>query len=289
LRKANEIAESQLYNYTFVSELASVEAINGMSVSAAVELPCDQTLSAAVVCASYQYSEGYCERLGGWLRWLDRHGVPLGAVDTGIFLAIRAGVRWDTPLCSHWLTRAALREEFPDAQISDRLYEYRPHRFSCAGSAAGLDLMLHIISERHGRDFAARVGSHLIFGDRPETESLQSPLVDFISRIQHLSLRKVLRMMELSRGPKLSIPAMASAAGLSHSQLDRLFQSHVRQTPARVYQISRLRKAQAIIRSTALPIETIAYECGFASRSQFSAAFKAEFGHTPRTVRGEYG
>ncbi len=59
-------------------------------------------------------------------------------------------------------------------------------------------------------------------------------------------------------------------------------------TPARVYQIARLRKAQGMIRSLSLSIEAVAEQCGFASRSQFTAAFKAEFGMSPSAVRGTW-
>ncbi|WP_185970235.1 MULTISPECIES: helix-turn-helix domain-containing protein [unclassified Mesorhizobium] len=289
LRKANEVSGNQLYSYEFVSESASVEAINGMAVATRTDLPRDPTLAAVIVCASYQYHRAYTERLAQWLRWLDRHDVALGAADTGIFLVTRAGVHWNGPLCCHWLTRPALQEEYPEAEISNRFFEYKPKRFSCAGATAGLDLMLHMVGEHHGKGFAARVGSHLIFGtDMHRSESQQSPLADYTSRVDDRSLLRVLQMMEQSGGPKRAIPALANVVGLSHSQLNRLFKRLLGETPARIYQISRLRRAHALMKSTTLSVEIVAYECGFASRSQFTGAFKAEFGIAPSAIRGGY-
>ena len=289
LRKANEVSGEELYTYDFASECESVEAVNGMAVKARTTLPRDRTLEAVVVCASYQYDKAYNEPLAQWLRWLDLHGVALGATDTGIFPVVRAGVQWREPYCVHWLTRPALREAFPDIEISERFFEYSPGRFSCVGATAGLDLMLHIVGQHHGEGFAARVGSHLIFGgDSDRSASQQSPLADFVSRVADQSILRILQMMETSSGPKRSLSYMAAAVGLSPPQMNRQFKRHLGETPVRVYQICRLRRAHAMIKSTTLSVEIIAYECGFASRSQFSKAFKAEFGETPSDVRGGY-
>ncbi len=80
----------------------------------------------------------------------------------------------------------------------------------------------------------------------------------------------------------------AEAVGMSQSQLNRLCKRLLGETPVRIYQISRLRRAHALLKSTILSIEVIAFECGFASRSQFTSAFKTEFGKAPSTVRGGY-
>ena len=289
LRKANEVSGDDLYSYEFVSICDKVEAVNGMSVTASTVLPRDRSIAAVIVCASYHYDKAYNEKLAKWLRWLGRNGVPLGATDTGIFLIARAGVHWPEPYCAHWLTRPALQENYPDIEISKRLFEYTDKRFSCAGATAGFDMMLHIVGQHYGEGFSARVASHLIYGSDPvHSESRQSLLADYASRVTDISIQRIIQMMEQSSGPKHTIPAMAQAVGLSQSQLNRLFKRMLGDTPARVYQICRLRRAHAMIKSTTLSIEIIAYECGFASRSQFSAAFKAEFSEAPSAMRGGY-
>ncbi|MCP4387603.1 MAG: helix-turn-helix domain-containing protein [Gammaproteobacteria bacterium] len=289
LRKANEISGETLYSCHFVSEFATVEAVNGMAVSTATDLPRDSKLAAVIVCASYRYHDAYSLRLAHWLRWLDAHEVALGAADTGIFLCKRAKVRWSAPLCTHWPTRPALQEEWPNAEISDRFFEYTPHRFSSAGATSGLDMMLHLVGEHHGKGFAARVGSHLIFGGKTDrSENQLSPLADYSSRINDPSLQRILQLMEQSSRPKQQVHVFAEAVGMSQSQLNRLCKRLLGETPVRIYQISRLRRAHALLKSTILSIEVIAFECGFASRSQFTSAFKTEFSKAPSTVRGGY-
>ncbi len=289
LRKANEISGRDLYDYSFVSEREMTAAVNGMTIATSPEFPRDRDLAAVVICASYRYEEASSDQLTNWLRWLDRHGVPIGVTDTGIFLALRAGIRWDAPMCTHWLTRPALQEIAPDAKVSDRYFEYTPQRFSCAGATAGLDLMQHMIGLDHGAGFAARVGSHLIFGgDAHRSEWNQSPLADYSAAVADHKVRRVLQMMEQAAGRKDSVGQMAEAVGLSQSQLNRRFKQQFKQSPAHVYQVCRLRRAHALLKSSSLSVEVVAYECGFASRSQFTEAFKAEFGATPSATRGGY-
>jgi AraC family carnitine catabolism transcriptional activator len=289
LRKANELAEQPLYAYEFAATTEEVLAVNGMPISTRSDLPRDRSLAGAIVCASYQYQSAGAPALQNWLRWLARHGVPIGATDTGAFLVAQAGIQWEPPLCVHWLSRPAFQEAHPAVRTSDRLFEYTPARFSCVGAIAGLDLMLHILAQHHGPDFAARVGSHLVFGSRDgRSLSHQTNLAEFFSLARDPALEKVLLAMERSSGPRRTIPDLAAEAGLSQAQLTRLFKRTLSATPARVYQISRLRRAQTMIRSSALPIEAIAEECGFASRSQFTAAYKAEFGLAPSAARGSW-
>lgn len=286
LRKANEVAETVLYDYSFVSAGESAEAVNGMAVATSAELPRDRSLAAVVLCSSYQYDDAAAEPLGQWVRWLDRHGVPLGVTDTAAFLIKRARVSWPPPICTHWLTRHAFAAEFPDSPISSRFFEYTPTRFSCGGATAGLDLMLHVVAEHHGQDFSTRVGSHLFYGGaRERRDSHQSLLAEFAPRVENPVVLAVLKAMDETNGAKRPISDLAAEVKLSQSQLERLFKRFMHATPARIYQIVRLRKAHSLIRSTRLPIEIIADQCGFASRSQFSAAYKAQFGVAPGALR----
>ncbi|WP_343082367.1 GlxA family transcriptional regulator [Ostreiculturibacter nitratireducens] len=287
LRQANEISGQQLYNYHFVSNAVTCDAVNGMSVATETELPLDHKLAGVIVCASYQYDKAYNEKLGHWLRWLDRHSVQIGVTDAGIFPAARSGISWTEPMCVHWLSRPALRELYPQRTISERLYEYAPNRFSCAGATAGLDLMQHIIGLHHGDGFAARVASHLMFGGGVTRErTAQSPLADYASLTTDQQVRRVLQLMEQTSGHRQNIPAMAESVGLSQSQLNRRFKRLFGQTVAHVYQACRLRRAHSLLKSCNLSVEVIAFECGFSSRSQFTSAFKSEFGEPPSAVRG---
>ena len=46
----------------------------------------------------------------------------------------------------HWENLAAFREEFPDLEVTNELFEIDRNRFTCSGGIAALDLMLDLIT-----------------------------------------------------------------------------------------------------------------------------------------------
>ncbi len=289
LRKANELSEVPLYSYEFVSAGSRVKAVNGMSSKTGNHLPKDQDNAGVIVCASYQFRSENDKSLLGWLRWNARHGVPIGVTDTGAFVIAKAGLSWTVPICVHWLSRSAFHESYPEMSTSENLFEYAPQRFSWIGAAAGLDLTLHVVATHHGSDFATQVGGHLVFGHQSDqTLSRKSNLAEFIGQVTDPQLEHILVAMEQSRGPRRKVSDFAVEAGLTAGQLNRLFKKHFSTTPAREYQLSRLRRAQGLVRTIGMPIEAVAEECGFASRSQFSRAYRTEFGLPPSRARGSW-
>jgi AraC-like DNA-binding protein len=83
----------------------------------------------------------------------------------------------------------------------------------------------------------------------------------------------------------LSVDEVATAAGISRRQLERLFKRHVGQVPTRYYQQMRLRRARQLLLQSGMSIMAIAQACGFRSPPHFSKAYRAHFGHTPSAER----
>lgn len=100
-------------------------------------------------------------------------------------------------------------------------------------------------------------------------------------------LARALRCMEewpLSR--PVSEKAVAREAGLSVSQLNRLFIGKLRITPKRHFELRRMEQAAALMAYGDLPVKTVAYRLGFSSLPHFSAWFSKRFGMPPTQYRG---
>ncbi|MCG8419871.1 MAG: AraC family transcriptional regulator [Proteobacteria bacterium] len=82
-----------------------------------------------------------------------------------------------------------------------------------------------------------------------------------------------------------SVESLAEAAAMSRSVFSRRFAEAFSTTPGDFVRRVRLRRAAELLRTTDLPIKAIAVRVGFASRSHFSRAFKAELGRNPATYR----
>jgi AraC family transcriptional regulator of arabinose operon len=83
----------------------------------------------------------------------------------------------------------------------------------------------------------------------------------------------------------VAVDDLAAAAGLSRSQLVRLFRRQLGSSPARWHEEQRLDRARALLRATDLPVAAIAERIGFANPFHFSARFTRRTGCSPRAYR----
>jgi AraC family transcriptional regulator len=84
---------------------------------------------------------------------------------------------------------------------------------------------------------------------------------------------------------ELSLADLSEAAGLSPFQLVRTFKRITGVTPYRFLLQTRIRNAIEMLRDTALPVTSIAYDVGFGDLSNFINAFRREVGCSPRRYR----
>jgi len=106
-----------------------------------------------------------------------------------------------------------------------------------------------------------------------------------------LEFERVKAMMEWLRErhrANIYVRDIAQAFGMSERECQREF-SHVIGMSPKEYLLSyRLSVATTLLTTSTIPLARIAAECGFASQSYFSRAFKARFGHSPSDHRKRY-
>jgi transcriptional regulator GlxA family with amidase domain len=83
----------------------------------------------------------------------------------------------------------------------------------------------------------------------------------------------------------LDIGELAEFVGLSARQVERLFREQLGMSPGVFYLKTRLARARTLLRQTVDPVLAVAVECGFASTSHFSHAYKRVFGIPPTKER----
>lgn len=84
-----------------------------------------------------------------------------------------------------------------------------------------------------------------------------------------------------------SLESLAELAAMSRSAFADEFRARFNRTPMAFVRDVRLRRGAELLRTTDLPVETIAHRVGFASRSHFSRAFHRLFGSSPSAVRAD--
>jgi AraC family transcriptional activator FtrA len=93
-----------------------------------------------------------------WLR-----GARICSICSGAFVLAQAGLLDGRKATTHWRHLARLRSGFPQVAIDpDVLYVADGRVITSAGSAAGLDMLLHVVRADYGAEIANQVAQRLV-------------------------------------------------------------------------------------------------------------------------------
>ena len=286
LRLANRVLGHEAFRWRVLSSNGQpVAASNGIVVATAGSFVDLHGITAAVVCSGVDVQTYDHREVIARLRGLAARGVPVGAVCTGTFVLARAGLLDGHRCTIHWENHDSLREQFPDLDLTEELFEIDRTRFTCAGGTAAIDMMLALIARQEGQEVASGVTDQLIHhrmrdGDERQRMELRARL-----GVAHPKLINVVGEMERCIEQPLSCVDLAEGAGLSTRQLERLFRKYIGQAPTRYYLGLRLTRARQLLLQTSMPILSVGLACGFVSASHFSKCYSEHFSRTPSQER----
>ena len=289
LRIANQNAGERLFSSHVISmDGRPVIAGNGMAIAPDFGIADVPFLPNVLVFACNHPTQHVGKSLLAWLRRLDRHGALIGAVDTGQFALAEAGLLDGYSVALHWEAMAMFREAYPTIDVRETLFAIDRGRVTCAGGIATLDMMLHLIANKHGRALAEVVANGFVRGRiRHDSERQRVSADDAFGLVNH-RLAGIVQDMEANLEAPLSTDALASRAGISVRQLERLMRDTLREAPSRYYLKLRLQAARNHLFYGDMPIQEIAQACGFSSPSVLSRSFKDHFGVSPREFRRQF-
>ena len=98
-------------------------------------------------------------------------------------------------------------------------------------------------------------------------------------------LRGVLAHIERHLDGELRLEELAAVAGVSVFHFSRLFARTVGLPPKAHVRARRVARAERLIRQGGMPLAEVAYACGFAHQSHFTAVFRRHTGRTPGELR----
>lgn len=286
LRLANRVHGSELYTWeTITPNDDVVVASNGLEVKPDRKLAEVNKVETLFVCSGTKVRDAWSDSIGKWLRQQDRENVIIGSLCTGTYILAKAGLLDGYRCTIHWENIASTREEFPQLQITDDVYELDRNRYTCAGGTTAIDMMHHILSLHHGRNLAASVSEEFLVDHvRGMTDRQRIPLRQQIGTSQP-KLTEAVMLMESNIEDPLTPDELSSLVKISRRQLERLFRSYLNCTPTQYYLGLRLRNARRLLLQTEKAIIDISLVCGFSSAPHFSKCYRDMFGLPPRDER----
>lgn len=284
---ANQVAGLVLYRWTICTlDGEAVQASNGIEIVPDCSVDALGDLSIFFVCGGIEIADHWNKAMQVALRKMTtQRNITMAAICTGSYLLAKAGLLNGYKSTIHWENIASMREEFPNAQFSDDLYQIDRDRITCAGGHAALDMMLNLISKSHGPKLSSMI-SELALCERIRNadDRQRIPLQLHLGSNQP-KLTEAVTLMEANLEEPISLDELSGYVGISRRQLERLFQKHLSCVPTRYYLNLRLNRARLLLLQTSKSIVDIALACGFISAPHFSKCYRDMFGIPPRDER----
>ncbi len=225
-------------------------------------------------------------RLSAWLRNVASHCARYGSICTGAFALGHAGLIDGRHVTTHWQDAPQLARQFPLARVElDRIHIRDGRLVTSAGVTAGIDVALALVAEDHGAKVALAVAKRLVvFAQRRGGQSQFSPYLSAPADETSPVARVQAYVMEHIR-ERLAVEDLARVAGMSERNFARAFVQETELTPHDFVERARIDAARRALESSAAPLKTVAFECGFGTADRMRIVFRQRIGVSPSDYR----
>lgn len=281
LRAANTIARRQVFDWHFVTlDGGSVASSSGLPVLPGSALAEAERADILFVMPSYDARAHATPRCLSALRdAAQRHGAIAG-MDMGSWLLARAGLLNGRRATIHWDEIDAFAEAFPEVVVERRRYVIDGTLMSSGGAMTAFDLMMRLIADLHGEGLRLEVAALFMSAD---AERPDGPLRN---RPRGRLVETAVALMRAHIEDPLPLPELARRLGVGLRSVEARFAAELGAGPRAVYKSLRLSAARRYVEQSDYAVAEIALRCGYRDASAMTRAFVAEFGQTPRALRG---
>ncbi|GAA0596698.1 helix-turn-helix domain-containing protein [Streptomyces crystallinus] len=216
-------------------------------------------------------------------------GARLVGMCSGAFTLAEAGVLDGRRATAHWQWADDFRARFPSVDLRpDVLFVDDGDILTSAGSAAALDLGLHLVRRDHGAEVANSVSRRLVFAahrDGGQRQFVERPLPD----IPDESLAPVLAWVQERLGEPLTVADIATRAAVSPATLHRRFRLQLGTTPLAWLTGERIALACRLIERGEQRLDVVAQRSGLGTAANLRARLRRETGLSPSAYRRRFG
>jgi len=285
LRKANQFQDEVAFDVRYVGALPELTSSIGLRLTGIGPLPEAIEPDAMVILSGHtddpisagnvmEPEDAGADEVIGWLARVIKPGIRLVCICSGALLAARAGLLDGKACTTHFTDCELLAKTAPSARVlENRLYVEDGERYSSAGITAGVDLMLHIVSQLTSPATAAAVARFLVvYLRRAGTDPQLSPWLEGRNHI-HPAIHRVQDAITAEPAREWPLEALAKLAFVSPRHLSRMFNEHAGMSIPDYVNRLRVALAQQLLSETRLDMERVAERAGFASSRQLRRAW----------------
>lgn len=215
-------------------------------------------------------------------------GARLVSFCTGAFTLAAAGVLDGRRATTHWRWAELFTGMFPAVKLEpDVLFVDDGNVLTAAGSAAALDLGLHLIRRDHGAEVANAVSRRLVFTahrDGGQRQFIDQP----VPPVADSSLAPLLAWVRAELAGPLTIADIAAHAAMSQATLHRRFQAELGTTPLAWLTAERVSLACRLLEAGEVRLDAVARQCGLGTATNLRIQLRRRTGLTPTAYRRRF-
>ena len=164
-----------------------------------------------VLCGGQEDQTYTDRRIRDFLRYLLRRDAMIGSVSTGSFILAEAGLLDGRRCTTHWDYVESLRERYPQLDVCTDIFVFDRRVFTCGGGVAAMDVMLELIRDLRGYDFANCVSENFVYGSiRSHDESQRMSLRSRLG-VPHTTLIDAVALMKSQTGNAIATAGACTA------------------------------------------------------------------------------
>jgi AraC family transcriptional activator FtrA len=229
------------------------------------------------------------DQLRDSLRDAYQRGIRIVSFCTGAFVLAAAGLLDGRRAATHWQWSSQLAQQYPRIRVDPSvLYVDDGQILTSAGTAASIDLALHIVRKDYGAEIASAVARRMVvppLREGGQAQYIQSSIPDLG---EPSSFSEILQWMNTHLHEDLPIERLASEMKMSQRTFARHFRKATGTTPHQWLLQQRIVQAQRLLETTDEPIERIASLCGFSSAAMLRIHFHHFVRNSPQAYRHSF-
>lgn len=215
-------------------------------------------------------------------------GARLIGFCSGAFTLAEAGILDGRRATAHWQWADSFRTRFPAVAFEEAvLYVDDGDILTAAGSAAALDLGLHVVRRDHGAEIANSVSRRLVFSanrDGGQKQFIAQPVPATVDE----SLGPVIRWATEHLSEPITVADIARYAHVSVATLHRRFLAQLNTTPYAWLSRERVRLACRLLERGDLNMNAVAAAAALGTTATLRTLVRQETGLTPTAYRQRF-
>lgn len=275
------------YDFTIASEAMQPVPVHGGSLQPAADLDAVRTADTVVVTNAHTTGPAATRAVVDVLLAAHAHGARIMSFCSGAFALGESGLLDGRPATTHWLYTQRFAERFPLVELRDNvLYVDDGDVLTSAGTAAAIDLGLHVVRLDHGADVANDVARRMVVPphrDGGQAQFVNRPVVDACDPADDLAPALDWALAHLQ--DTLTVEMLASRSLMSPRTFARRFQAAVGTSPLQWILRQRVHRAQELLETTELPLERVAQESGFGTAANMRIHLRRVADTSPSAYR----